>query len=88
MISSESRPSPIGEVMVLVLVVSSITPSEVNTLTYSAKARRLRHLAVDKGLLREVKAVQRILDSLIRCRVGDSPELWSIGLIGSSTTTT
>jgi hypothetical protein len=34
-----------------------------------AKARRLRHLAVDKGLLREVKAVQRILDSLIRCRV-------------------
>jgi len=34
-----------------------------------AKARRLRHLAVDKGLLREVKAVQRILDALIRCRV-------------------
>lgn len=38
-------------------------------LTSSAKARRLRHLAVDKGLLREVKAVQRILDALIRCRV-------------------
>jgi hypothetical protein len=38
----------------------------------SAKARRLRHLAVDKGLLREVKAVQRILDSLIRCRVSHS----------------
>jgi hypothetical protein len=38
-------------------------------LTSVAKARRLRHLAVDKGLLREVKAVQKILDALIRCRV-------------------
>jgi hypothetical protein len=38
-------------------------------LTNEAKARRLRHLPVDKGLLREVKAVQRILDSLIKCRV-------------------
>jgi hypothetical protein len=36
---------------------------------YAAKARRLRHLAVDKGLLREVKAIQKMLDSLVVCRV-------------------
>lgn len=36
---------------------------------YVAKARRLRHLAVDKGLLREVKAIQKMLDSLVVCRV-------------------
>lgn len=35
----------------------------------TAKARRLRHLPVEKGLLREVKAIQRILDSLVQCRV-------------------
>jgi hypothetical protein len=35
----------------------------------AAKARRLRHLPVEKGLLREVKAIQRILDSLLQCRV-------------------
>lgn len=34
-----------------------------------AKARRLRHLPVEKGLLREVKMVQRLLDSLIKCKV-------------------
>lgn len=34
-----------------------------------AKARRLRHLAVDKGLLREVKAIQNMLDALVVCRV-------------------
>jgi hypothetical protein len=36
---------------------------------WTAKARRLRHLAVDKGLLREVKQVQRVLDSLVLCKV-------------------
>lgn len=40
-----------------------------------AKARRLRHLAVDKGLLREVKSVQKILDALIKCRVGSGLNL-------------
>lgn len=37
----------------------------------NSKARRLRHLPVEKGLLREVKQVQRILDSLIRCTFYD-----------------
>ncbi|BEJ15286.1 hypothetical protein CspHIS471_0410530 [Cutaneotrichosporon sp. HIS471] len=37
----------------------------------NSKARRLRHLPVDKGLLREVKQVQRILDALIRCTFYD-----------------
>jgi len=88
MISSESRPSPIGAATVLAQAVSSITSSEEYTLTFSAKARRLRHLAVDKGLLREVKAVQRILDSLIRCRVGRPSRARCIGLMGSFMTTT
>jgi hypothetical protein len=39
------------------------------TDVHIAKARRLRNLPVDKGLLREVKQVQRILDSLVQCRV-------------------
>ena len=38
-------------------------------LTFQAKARRLRHLSVEKGLLREVKAIQRVLDSLVLCKV-------------------
>lgn len=42
-----------------------------NGLSAGAKARRLRHLPVEKGLLREVKQVQRILDSLIRCTFYD-----------------
>ncbi|KAL7420669.1 hypothetical protein Q5752_004620 [Cryptotrichosporon argae] len=37
----------------------------------NSKARRLRHLPVEKGLLREVKAVQRILDSLVACQFYD-----------------
>lgn len=37
----------------------------------NSKARRLRHLPVEKGLLREVKQVQRILDALIRCTFYD-----------------
>jgi hypothetical protein len=52
--------------------VSSLTrfdPSPANIST--AKARRLRHLPVDKGLLREVKQVQRILDAMVRCTFYD-----------------
>ncbi|OXB36061.1 hypothetical protein LQV05_005497 [Cryptococcus neoformans] len=37
----------------------------------ASKARRLRHLPVEKGLLREVKMVQRLLDSLIKCKFYD-----------------
>jgi len=37
----------------------------------AAKARRLRHLPVEKGLLREVKQVQRILDAMVRCTFYD-----------------
>lgn len=37
----------------------------------AAKARRLRHLGVDQGLLREVKQVQRILDAMVRCTFFD-----------------
>ncbi|WWC92002.1 uncharacterized protein L201_006956 [Kwoniella dendrophila CBS 6074] len=40
-------------------------------LSANSKARKLRHLSVDKGLLREVKHIQRILDSLIQCRFYD-----------------
>ncbi|KAK4689447.1 hypothetical protein P7C73_g665, partial [Tremellales sp. Uapishka_1] len=36
-----------------------------------SKARRLRHLAVEKGLLREVKQVQVVIESLIKCRFYD-----------------
>ncbi|ORX40507.1 hypothetical protein BD324DRAFT_4560 [Kockovaella imperatae] len=36
-----------------------------------SKARRLRHLSVEKGLLREVKGVQRILDTLVQCKFYD-----------------
>ena len=46
--------------------LKAVNPS---SLTSVAKARRLRHLPVDKGLLREVKQVQNILDSLIMCKV-------------------
>ncbi|EIW71887.1 hypothetical protein TREMEDRAFT_41409 [Tremella mesenterica DSM 1558] len=42
-----------------------------NGLGAGSKARRLRHLPVEKGLLREVKQVQRILDSLILCKFYD-----------------
>ncbi|WVQ83725.1 hypothetical protein IAT38_005869 [Cryptococcus sp. DSM 104549] len=34
----------------------------------NSKARRLRHLPVEKGLLREVKQVQKMLDCLIDCK--------------------
>nr|ODN81404.1 hypothetical protein L203_05663 [Cryptococcus depauperatus CBS 7841] len=37
----------------------------------SSKARRLRHLPVEKGLLREVKQVQKMLDSLLKCKFYD-----------------
>nr|XP_019010611.1 uncharacterized protein I206_05085 [Kwoniella pini CBS 10737]OCF49392.1 hypothetical protein I206_05085 [Kwoniella pini CBS 10737] len=37
----------------------------------NSKARKLRHLSVEKGLLREVKHVQKILDSLTQCRFYD-----------------
>ncbi|OCF31610.1 ENTH domain-containing protein [Kwoniella heveanensis CBS 569] len=37
----------------------------------ASKARRLRHLPVEKGLLREVKQVQKILDTLIQCKFFD-----------------
>lgn len=40
-----------------------------DTADSSAKARRLRHLPVEKGLLREVKQIQRVLDALVMCRV-------------------
>ncbi|ORY25441.1 ANTH domain-domain-containing protein, partial [Naematelia encephala] len=40
-------------------------------LSAGSKARRLRHLPVEKGLLREVKQVQRVLDSLIMCKFFD-----------------
>ena len=45
-------------------------------LLTSAKARRLRHLPVEKGLLREVKEVQKVLDALIRCKVNSQHFLW------------
>lgn len=32
--------------------------------------RKLRVMTVEKGLLRETKAVQRMIDSLVECRVG------------------
>lgn len=31
--------------------------------------RKLRSMTVEKGLLRETKAVQRMIDSLVECRV-------------------
>ncbi|ODN95681.1 hypothetical protein I350_08398 [Cryptococcus amylolentus CBS 6273] len=37
----------------------------------ASKARRLRHLPVEKGLLREVKQVQKLLDALVRCKFYD-----------------
>ncbi|WVR09685.1 hypothetical protein IAU60_006760 [Kwoniella sp. DSM 27419] len=37
----------------------------------ASKARRLRNLPVDRGLLREVKQVQSILDVLIQCKFYD-----------------
>ncbi|WVF67385.1 hypothetical protein IAT40_002141 [Kwoniella sp. CBS 6097] len=37
----------------------------------ASKSRRLRHLPVEKGLLREVKHVQKILDTLIQCKFFD-----------------
>ncbi|KIR31630.1 ENTH domain-containing protein [Cryptococcus deuterogattii MMRL2647] len=37
----------------------------------ASKARRLRHLPVEKGLLREVKMVQKMLDSLVKCKAGN-----------------
>jgi hypothetical protein len=48
------------------------TGRKVASLIQAAKARRLRHLAVEKGLLREVKGVQRILDALVQCRVSSA----------------
>ncbi|TXT04903.1 hypothetical protein VHUM_03986 [Vanrija humicola] len=40
-------------------------------LSASSKARHLRHLPVEKGLLREVEQIQTILDALIRCKFYD-----------------
>ncbi|WVQ75688.1 hypothetical protein IAR50_005318 [Cryptococcus sp. DSM 104548] len=37
----------------------------------ASKARRLRHLPVEKGLLREVKQVQKLLDALVQCKFYD-----------------
>ena len=51
-----------------------------------AKARRLRHLPVEKGLLREVKQVQRVLDALVMCRVRSFSRSMSFLLTVSSTT--
>jgi phosphatidylinositol-binding clathrin assembly protein len=33
--------------------------------------RKLRSMTVEKGLLRETKAVHRMIDSLVECRVSD-----------------
>ena len=32
--------------------------------------RKLRIMTVEKGLLRETKVVQKLLDALVECRVG------------------
>ncbi|KAL1405247.1 hypothetical protein Q8F55_008873 [Vanrija albida] len=40
-------------------------------LSASSKARHLRHLPVEKGLLREVAQIQTILNALIRCKFYD-----------------
>jgi phosphatidylinositol-binding clathrin assembly protein len=46
-------------------------PSNKTTPTRSKTimGRKLRVMTVEKGLLRETKAVQRMIDSLVECRV-------------------
>ncbi len=34
----------------------------------AGKARKLRQLTVEKGLLREVKQTQRMVDALVQCK--------------------
>lgn len=35
--------------------------------------RKLRVMTVEKGLLRETKAVHRMIDTLVECRVSSGP---------------
>lgn len=39
--------------------------------------RKLRVMTVDKGLLRETKAVHRMIDALVECRVSRYITTWS-----------
>ena len=50
--------------------------------------RKLRIMTVEKGLLRETKVVQKMIDALCECRVGVSLfslESWPSYLVHSST---
>lgn len=48
---------------------SSSTPQRSKTIA----GRKLRVMTVEKGLLRETKIVQKMIDSLVECRVRSTP---------------
>jgi hypothetical protein len=58
---------------------SGLAPSRSKTIM----GRKLRVMAVEKGLLRETKAVQKMIDALVECRVRSSFESFSV-LFGNS----
>jgi len=45
-------------------------PATMPTRSKTIMGRKLRSMTVEKGLLRETKAVQTMIDTLVQCRVG------------------
>lgn len=43
-----------------------------------AKARKLKSLTVDKGLLREVKEVQKMVNAITLCKVSALPKAYTL----------
>lgn len=48
---------------------ASSTKSKVPQRSKTIMGRKLRVMTVEKGLLRETKAVQKMIDALVECRV-------------------
>jgi hypothetical protein len=47
----------------------SLSPGMGMNRSKTVMGRKLRVMTVEKGLLRETKAVQRMIDALVECRV-------------------
>lgn len=57
------------------LVPSGGWEAGADSVGWVAKARKLKVLTVDKGLLREVKEVQKMVNAITLCKVRPLPNL-------------
>jgi phosphatidylinositol-binding clathrin assembly protein len=56
---------------------SSISSASDMSRSKNPMSKKLRVLTVEKGLLKETKAVQKMIDTLVECRVGVAPAMQS-----------